>query len=120
MSLNDLKNRLPLFPQDRLAHYQWASWFSAIAATVAVLVLAPRLPFRMVLLAGVAASVLCAVLLGLLGEYSDQRANQAAAAAGEPAPHSVSEGDVWASALGCLPSALPLLALYFLLAFRAP
>ena len=26
-----LKDLLPVFPWDKLSHYQWASWFSAAA-----------------------------------------------------------------------------------------
>ena len=117
MKFTDLKALLPIFPQDKLAHYQWASWLAGLAALAALPIarLLLGLPLASAVLVAATASALAAIALGIAGELSDDMANEAAAAAGEPPPHSVSWGDAYASALGCLPSALPLLALYLLL-----
>lgn len=111
MSIKDL---LTVFRHDHLSHYQWASWFAAAAAilTLVVAVTLAALPLALACLLGAIASVATAVAAGKAGELLDARTNAAAIANGEWPPREVSEGDVRASALGCLPSALPLLAAY--------
>lgn len=110
----NFKAMLRVFPADKLAHYQWASWFSTAAAVIAVLfaMIALHSSPASAALAGVVASVGTALAAGKMGERSDRLANAKAAAAGEPPPHEVSTSDVLASLLGCIPSAVPLLVLF--------
>lgn len=116
-----IKDLLRVFPQDKLAHYQWASWFAAVAAVIAMLfaMLALHSSPAAAALAGVVASVGTALAAGKLGERSDRLANEKAAAAGEPPPHEVSDADVLATLLGCIPSAVPLAVLYIAIHARA-
>lgn len=109
------KDMLKIFPQDKLSHYQWASWFSTAAATVAIL--CARYAFGLSMgptaLSGALASVVVAALAGALGELSDELANMAADDEGKPAPHEVSIKDFVASALGAMPVSVPLFLLVF-------
>ena len=109
------KDQLKLFPHDKLSHYQWASWFATIAAIAAMLVVffGAAQPLGVAALAGAAASTITAYAAGKLGELSDERANEDAEVLGTPL-REVSDADVKASLLGCIPSALPLFAVFLL------
>ena len=107
----NLKDMLPVFPWDKLSHYQWASWF-CFAAAMVVMVLAfwpAHQPLGIACLLGALASMLTGYAAGKLGERSDEEVNAEAIASGNAAPHEVSDADARASFLGCLPSASPLL-----------
>lgn len=117
-----IKDALKVFPWDKLSHYQWASWFAAFMCAASLPITMLSLHKSMSISASVAAAVslVAAAMAGAGGEMMDRMANDKVANENAlrrqqglpeelPLSHSVSEGDFWASALGCLPSAVPML-----------
>lgn len=88
---------------DKAGHYIAGSVVGGIAALVAV-------QTRYAIVAWLAA-VLCAAVVGALKEISDWWQNYRAARRGEPPPHGVESADWFATTLGALPVAAPLLLL---------
>jgi len=107
----NFKAMLKVFAWDSLSHYQWGSVFATIAALIAVVVSEQmfQLALPLAALSGALASALTAVSFGFAGEQSDKQTN----AEEGLQMREVSRRDIRSTALGCLPSALPLLALFF-------
>lgn len=106
-----LKDKIKLFPWDKLSHYQWASWFAVCASCVGIPTLRYEMDMPMwgALLGSGVLAIVIAYIAGKGGEEFDRQANRAAEAAGKPLPHEVSRGDVNASTLGGVAVGLPLL-----------
>lgn len=116
-----------LFPEiDKANHYAYGCAVAMVAAiTVMVFACAlwawalvrPGVP-RWLPAEGAIAAALAAYLVGRWKEWRDARANAAAAAQGLPPPHGVEVADWQATTWGCVPVALPLLAVQLLVWLR--
>lgn len=93
----------PTIPADKAQHFFYGAMAGlAGACTAAVAHAAWRWPIIMVPLM----ALLFAAVAGWLKEWMDARANRAAAAAGEAAPHEVSTADILWTAAGGAPAAI--------------
>jgi hypothetical protein len=98
-----------LIPQDKANHEAYGARIAASMSALAVLGCLAFRPLRpWALLAGAATALASAWAAGRIKEWMDARANAAAAAVGEPPPHSVERADIVATARGGLSVALPL------------
>lgn len=109
-----------LFPAiDKANHYAYGTGVAAVAAvaTMALLAAVYRIglhlppPPALLPLAGAISAAVMAYATGRIKERFDAEANAIALAAGEPPPHGVETADWQATAWGCVPVALPLVAL---------
>lgn len=116
-----------LFPEiDKANHYAYGTGVAAVAAvaTMALLALAYRLVLHLPVpawlpLAGAISAAVMAYATGRIKERFDAEANAIALAAGEPPPHGVETADWQATTWGCVPVALPLVALWLLIVARS-
>lgn len=113
-----------LFAQDKANHYFYGSLAAAIggalcaAALIGLAGVALPPPWLYVLIA--LAAIASAAGLGWATEARQARLNAAAVARGEAPPHTVSEGDAVATALGGVSVALPWLVAALVVALTGP
>lgn len=108
-----------LFPEiDKANHYAYGTGVAAVAAVASMVLLVAVYRFWLHLpppawlpLAGAVSAAVMAYATGRIKERYDAEANAIALAAGQPPPHGVETADWQATAWGCVPVALPLVAL---------
>lgn len=109
-----------LIPYDKSLHEVYGARIAAVIACVALFVVFIVMPGsglhlqRFGALIAAIAALVSAAGAGAIKERMDQEANDAAAAAGLPAPHSVEKADIVATTLGGVVVALPLAVLWLL------
>lgn len=98
--------KIPTIPADKAQHYFWGSIAGGAGALLAV---ALHLPAQMAPVFALAA----ALVAGVWKEWSDDEANRAAEAAGEPLPHEVSGADVAWTVAGAASASIAAAAVAF-------
>jgi Na+/proline symporter len=96
--------KIPSIPADKAVHFVYGALASLL---VVLLMILSALWWPRALEAAAPAGALVAALLGVLTELRQDALNEQAAERGEAPTHSVTEGDILATALGGLVPALP-------------
>lgn len=102
---------LPTFPADKANHYIYGSFAAATGASLALWLMRGS---SVMFVVAAAAAVIAAGAVGVWKEYRDARANDAAAADGEPPAHDASKADARATAKGSIPVVAVLVVLQLL------
>lgn len=104
--------QLPVIIQDKANHFIYGAIISAVSIIISYLFLDDRLPAGLVLLLVAVIGILSSVIMGLVKELMDLKANLAAKKIGQPPPHGVEIADAVYTAIGGILPAVPFLAIY--------